>query len=111
APDAPRDGARSCPAHASSPTARARALRWTACSSRVRRLEVHIHVFETRVDVERLGPGLARSVARLLDAAERHVRLATERPGVHDGDARRNLPREQQRTMHVLRVDARGQAV
>ena len=41
-----------------------------------------VHRLQVGVDVERLGAGLTPSVARLLEAPKRHVRLAAERAAV-----------------------------
>src|SRR6185503_15614183 len=71
---------------------------------------VDVHRLQIRVDVERLRARLAPPVARLAQAAERHVRLAAVGPPVDNGDARLDAADERHRAMNVLRVNRRGEA-
>src|SRR5687767_2368032 len=72
---------------------------------------VDVDRLPVRVDVERLGAGLAPAGARLAQAAERHVRLRAVGGPVDRRDAARDAGEELLAAVHAARPDRRGQAV
>src|SRR5207249_3694420 len=62
-------------------------------------------------EIEGRGAALAVAEARLLHAAERHLRLAAERGDVHVQHARLRLVGVPERGPQIVRVDRRGEPV
>ena len=75
------------------------------------RIVVDHHRLELRIDVDRLGARLAEAVARILDAAERHVRSGAIGRAVDRDETALVARDELLRAVQVRGVNGAGQSV